>query len=417
MPTNKIISVIGLGYIGLPTAVMLASKGCKVNGVDINPLVVDSINNGIAHIDEPGLGIELNKQINSGKMRAYSDPVVSDVYIIAVPTPFIGEYKADLSYVDQAINSITAQLKPGDLIILESTCPVGTTLRIRDIVIKRRPDLNLAKEGVASAQVDINFAYCPERVLPGNIMEELRKNDRIVGGVTNQCSSKAKELYQIFVQGEIHTTDSKTAEMAKLTENSYRDVNIAFANEISMICDDLKINTSELIRLANKHPRVKILEPGVGVGGHCIAIDPWFIVESAPVRAKIIKLARQVNIEKTQWVYEKILNEIRKKNKKNVMIGLMGLTFKPNVSDLRESPALSIACKISNIENIKIVISEPNIDRLPIELSKKNVCLDNTDAYYSDLDLIIILVNHKEYGPLLNQSNSKKIIDYCGLIH
>lgn len=416
MTTNKIISVIGLGYIGLPTAVMLASKGCKVNGVDINPLVVDSINNGIAHIDEPGLGIELNKQINSGKIRAYSNPVESDVYIIAVPTPFISGYKADLSYVDQAINSIAAKLKPGDLIILESTSPVGTTLRIRDIVIKARPDLNLAKEGVASVQVDVNIAYCPERVLPGNIMEELILNDRIVGGVTSQCSRKARDLYQIFVQGEIHTTDSKTAEMAKLTENSYRDVNIAFANEVSMICDDLKINTSELIRLANKHPRVKILEPGVGVGGHCIAIDPWFIVETAPDRAKIIKLARQVNMEKTQWVYKKILNEINKINKKNVLIGLMGLSFKPNVSDLRESPALSIACKISDIENIKIIIREPNINKLPMELCKKNICLNNSADAFDNVDIVIALVKHQEFYPMIKGYKTKNILDFCGLL-
>lgn len=416
MVTNKIISVIGLGYIGLPTAVMLASKGCMVNGVDTNPLVIDSINSGVAHIDEPGLGIELNKQINSGKMRAYSHPVESDIYIIAVPTPFISGYKADLSYVDQAINSIATVLKPGDLIIIESTSPVGTTLRIRDIVINRRPDLNCSEEGVASSQVDINIAYCPERVLPGKIMEELTSNDRIVGGLTSQCSKKAKDLYQIFVQGDIHITDSKTAELAKLTENSYRDVNIAFANEVSMICDDLQINTNELIRLANKHPRVKILEPGVGVGGHCIAIDPWFIVESAPGRAKIIKLARQVNIEKTQWVYDKILTEKNSINKKFVRIGIMGLAFKPDVGDLRESPALDIVLKLALNKDIKIILSEPNIYKLPTEFNNLNICLDNSINALDDVDILISLVKHKEFISVIKNHKGNKIIDFCGLL-
>jgi UDP-N-acetyl-D-mannosaminuronic acid dehydrogenase len=414
MTPKKKICVIGLGYIGLPTAVMFASKGCSVNGVDINSNVVNLINNGIPHIDEPGLTLELNKQINSGRLKAFNLPIKSDVYIIAVPTPFSGNFKADLSYIDKAVNSIASLIKLGDLIILESTSPVGTTLRIRDALIAYRPDLNICQENNTNAEVNINIAYCPERVLPGRIMEELSLNDRIVGGITNECSRKAKELYQIFVDSEIHTTDSKTAELAKLTENSFRDVNIAFANEVSMICDDLQINTGELIRLANKHPRVNILEPGVGVGGHCIAIDPWFIVESAPSRAKIIKLARQVNNEKTQWVYEKILRKRNCINKKQVKLGIMGLSFKPNVGDLRESPAMDIVLKLAKNQDVSIILSEPNINKLPLGLEGQNITLDNNLDAFKDVDLIITLVKHKEFFSMTKLYKNKNIIDFCG---
>ncbi len=412
----KKICVIGLGYIGLPTAVMFASKGCNVNGFDINSDVVNLINSGKPHIDEPGLILELNKQIKSGNLKAFNRPIESDVYIIAVPTPFGGDYKADLSYVDKAVESITPLIKSGDLIILESTSPVGTTLRIRDALATNRPDLNIFQENNPKVEGDINLVYCPERVLPGRIMEELSANDRIVGGITNECSKKAKELYKLFVEGEIHITDSKTAELAKLTENSFRDVNIAFANEVSMICDDLQINASELIRLSNMHPRVNILEPGVGVGGHCIAIDPWFIVESNPTRAKIIKLAREVNNNKTQWVYEKILTEKNNIKQKILKIGIMGLSFKPNVGDLRESPAMVIALKLALNTDAIIIISEPNLNKIPSEFASLKVYLDNSADAFEDTDMIVALVKHKEFPPMIKRYENKNILDFCGLL-
>lgn len=416
MTSKKKICVIGLGYIGLPTAVMFASKGCNVNGVDKNSDVVNLINSGKPHIDEPGLILELNKQINSGNLKAFKLPIESDVYIIAVPTPFGDDYKADLSYVDEAVESITPLLKLGDLIILESTSPVGTTLRIRDTLATNRPDLNIFQEINTKVEKDIYIAYCPERVLPGRIMEELCANDRIVGGITNECSKKAKELYKLFVDGEIHITDSKTAELAKLTENSFRDVNIAFANEVSMICDDLQINASELIRLSNMHPRVNILEPGVGVGGHCIAIDPWFIVESDPTRAKIIKLAREVNNNKTQWVYEKIITKKNNIKHKVFKIGIMGLSFKPNVGDLRESPAMDIALKLALNTDAIIILNEPNINKIPSEFASLKAYLDNSEDAFEDADMIVALVKHQEFPLMIKRYENKNILDFCGLL-
>lgn len=415
MSTTK-ICVIGLGYIGLPTAVMFASRGYIVNGFDIDSNVVNLINNGTPHINEPGLVLELNKVINSGNLKAFNQPIESDIYIVAVPTPLGHDFKANLSCVDKAIETITPLIKSGDLIVIESTCPLGTTLRIRNALITNRPDLNFIKENNKNKEVDINIAYCPERVLPGRIIEELTTNDRIVGGITNECSIKAKKLYKKFVDGEIHITDSRTAELAKLTENSFRDLNIAFANEISMICDDLQINTNELIRLSNMHPRVNILEPGVGVGGHCIAIDPWFIVESDPARTKLIKQAREVNNNKTQWVYEKIKTQINHTKHKVLKIGIMGLSFKPNVGDLRESPAMNIALKLATNTEATIIINEPNIDTIPTEFTGLNTYLDNREDAFEHADLIVVLVSHQEFFTTIKKYKNKKILDFCGLL-
>ncbi|GAB6074876.1 UDP-N-acetyl-D-mannosamine dehydrogenase [Nautilia lithotrophica] len=396
------INVIGLGYIGLPTAALLANKGYDVHGVDIMQDVVDTINRGEIHIVEPDLDTFVKAAVNSGKLKADTKPTEADVFIIAVPTPF---HKSgyniptpNINFVISATKSIAPYVKSGNIVILESTSPVGTTEKIAEI---------LKEEGVDISKIYI--AHCPERVLPGKIMQELVENDRIVGGLTSEATKKVAEFYKTFVSGEVLKTDAKTAELCKLTENSFRDVNIAFANELSIICDKYGINVWELRELANRHPRVNILYPGVGVGGHCIAVDPWFIVSDAKDKAKLIKTAREVNNYKTEWVIEKIKNEILKyelENSNKPKVALMGLAFKPDIDDLRESPALYIARRLNN-EFDNLLFVEPNInkfDEFEIIDYKKAV---------EQADIVVFLVSHKKFKNLIIED--KKILDFCGV--
>ncbi|CAN7339655.1 UDP-N-acetyl-D-mannosamine dehydrogenase [Variovorax paradoxus] len=401
--TFKTISVIGLGYIGLPTAAVLASRKIKVIGVDVNQKAVDIINSGQIHIVEPDLDIVVHAAVTEGYLRATIRPEPADAFLIAVPTPFksgpTGDHEPDLSYIESASRSIAPVLKKGDLVILESTSPVGATEQMADWLAEARPDLSFPQ--INGEESDIRVAYCPERVLPGQVLRELIQNDRVIGGVTQKCSAAAIELYKNFVLGDCIVTNARTAEMCKLTENSFRDVNIAFANELSIIADKLKIDVWELIRLANRHPRVKILQPGPGVGGHCIAVDPWFIVSSAPVESKLIKTARAVNDSKPSWIIYKVdeavasyLKENSKESIEGVRIVCYGLAFKANIDDLRESPALEIVRQLSSKYSKKVYVVEPNINVLPSTLSSVElVALE--DAQLGDIH--VMLVDHDEF--------------------
>lgn len=398
------IVMMGLGYIGLPTAALLASKGVNVVGVDINPRTVDIINQGKIHIVETGLESLVKEMVSTGNLRATTEPVPADAYIIAVPTPFKDNHEPDLSYIQSATKSLAPYLSKGNLIILESTSPVGTTDKLATWIAEERHDLNLVGE-----DKDIHIAYCPERVLPGKILTELVTNDRIIGGLTDKSTKAAVDLYSLFVEGKSLTTDSHTAEMAKLTENSFRDVNIAFANELSLICDKLDINVWKLIEFANYHPRVNILQPGPGVGGHCIAVDPWFIVNANPEQSQLIKQARVVNDAKPEWVIEKIRSAAKALNKP--VIGCLGLAFKPDVDDLRESPSLRIAKQVHKEGIGKLIVAEPNISEY-----------DGLDLReYKDVikqsDILVILVKHKEFSGLNNLITKNQIvIDACGIM-
>ena len=399
---NKKICVIGLGYIGLPTAALLANKGYKVHGVDVVQSTVDTINRGEIHIVEPELDTFVQAAVKSGKLKADLKPVEADVFIIAVPTPFHDGYVPNVDYVESATKAIAPYVKDENIVILESTSPVGTTDMVEEV---------LKGEGVDTSKLYI--AHCPERVLPGHIMRELVENDRIVGGTTREATRKTAEFYKTFVSGEVLETDAKTAEMAKLTENSFRDVNIAFANELSILCDKFGIDVWELISLTNRHPRVNVLQPGAGVGGHCIAVDPWFIVHAAKeadVEANIIKTAREVNTYKTEWVIEKIKNEALKfenENGKKPTIACMGLAFKPDIDDLRESPALYIAKRLTNeLENVVCV--EPNI---PVD-AKLDLKLIKLDIALEEADIVTFLVAHKEFKGLGVKTN----LDFCGVL-
>jgi len=397
---NLSICVIGLGYIGLPTASLLGTKGYAVHGVDVSSKVVDTINKGKIHIVEPDLDIMVKSAVNAGNLKAGLEPVEADVFIIAVPTPFKDGYEPDLSYVESATQMISPFVKPGNLVILESTSPVGTT----DEVVAK-----ILKENGHDTEKAVFVAHCPERVLPGRILIELVENDRIVGGVNPLATEKAVEFYNTFVRGEVLSTDSRTAEMAKLTENSSRDVSIAFANELSLICDDEGINVWELISLANRHPRVNILKPGPGVGGHCIAVDPWFIVARSPEHAKLIKTARLVNDAKPDWVIEKVKSRAEKF--KHPVIGCLGLAFKADIDDLRESPSVDIVRKLIK-ENVgKILISEPNLE------SHNEFELMSCDEVIKQADIILLLVDHKEYkGIKTLELNEKVFIDTRGIL-
>jgi|TARA_B110000879_G_scaffold44632_1_gene63100 UDP-N-acetyl-D-mannosaminuronic acid dehydrogenase len=404
MPFND-ISVVGLGYIGLPTAAMFASRRKNVVGVDINQKTVDTINAGNIHIVEPELDILVRAAVSQGYLRAVTQPEPADAFLIAVPTPFLpvtkeGEIpQPDLRFVESASQAIASVLKKGDLVILESTSPVGATEQMAEWLADRRPDLTFPQtHGVES---DIRVAHCPERVLPGHVVRELVENDRIIGGMTERCSEEAIELYKIFVEGECVVTNARTAEMAKLTENASRDVNIAFANELSIICDKLKINVWDLIRLSNRHPRVNILQPGPGVGGHCIAVDPWFIVSSSPGEAKLISTARRVNNFKPKWVIEKVKVAIADFLQSNpqmsvgdVVIACYGLSFKPDIDDLRESPSMAIAQNIAEFHKGKVLGVEPNINDLSPSL---NIELVSFDIAETQADIAVLLVDHKEF--------------------
>ena len=404
MPFNT-ISVVGLGYIGLPTAAMFASRRKNVVGVDINQKTVDIINAGNIHIVEPELDILVKTAVSQGYLRAVTKPEPADAFLMAVPTPLLpvtkeGEIpQPDLSFVESASKAIAPVLKKGDLVILESTSPVGTTEVMAEWLANSRPDLTFPQtHGIES---DIRVAHCPERVLPGHVVRELVDNDRIIGGMTERCSEAAIQLYKIFVEGECVVTNARTAEMAKLTENASRDVSIAFANELSIICDKLEINVWELIRLANRHPRVNILNPGPGVGGHCIAVDPWFIVSSAPGESNLISTARKVNSFKPKWFAEKVkiaiadfLQSNPQKGVGDVVIACYGLSFKPDIDDLRESPSLSIAQNIAEFHKGTVLGVEPNITRLP---AAYNIELVSFDAAEARANIALMLVDHKEF--------------------
>ncbi|MBV2225999.1 MAG: UDP-N-acetyl-D-mannosamine dehydrogenase [Sphingobacterium mizutaii] len=398
----KVVTV-GLGYIGLPTSALIANGGIPVHGVDISQHVVDTINAGKIHIVEPDLDKAVAKAVQEGFLKAGTAPVSADTYLIVVPTPFKGDHEPDISYVQAATEAVLPLLKEGDLYIIESTSPVGTTEKMMALIFSKRPEL----EG------KISLAYCPERVLPGNVMYELVHNDRVIGGVNEESTKKAIEFYSQFVKGELHPTNARTAEMCKLTENSSRDVQIAFANELSLICDKAGINVWELINLANKHPRVNILQPGCGVGGHCIAVDPYFIVSEFPLESRIIAKAREVNNHKAFWVAEKIKEarkEFQLKYNKEPKIALMGMAFKPNIDDLRESPAKYIVQRVlqdANEEEYFIV--EPNIHEHKIfKLTDYKEAIEKSDV-------IAFLVAHNEFKRIAIPNN-KVVLDFCGVI-
>ncbi len=401
------LSVIGLGYIGLPTAAAFASRQKQVVGVDINQHAVDTINRGEIHIVEPDLDRVVKTAVSAGYLRATTTPEAADAYLIAVPTPFKGDHEPDMVYVEAAARSIAPVLKKGALVILESTSPVGATELMAGWLAEMRPDLTFPQQ--AGEQADINIAYCPERVLPGQVMVELIKNDRVIGGMTPVCSARASELYNIFLEGECVVTNARTAEMCKLTENSFRDVNIAFANELSLICADQGINVWELIRLANRHPRVNILQPGPGVGGHCIAVDPWFIVAQNPEQARLIRTAREVNDHKPFWVIDKVKANVADclaasdKRASELKIACFGLAFKPNIDDLRESPAMEIAQLIAQWHSGETLVVEPNIHQLPKKLDGlcSRVSLETAPA---SADVIVMLVDHSQFKAISGEA-------------
>jgi UDP-N-acetyl-D-mannosaminuronic acid dehydrogenase len=396
------VTLMGLGYIGLPTAALLTKNNIQVHGVDINPVVVETINAGKIHFIEPDLLDNVKTAVETGLLEASSEPVASDVFIIVVPTPFKGNHEPDISYVISATKKIIPFLKENDLYIIESTSPIGTTEKMRDLIYLERPEL----------RDKLFIAYCPERVLPGNIMYELEHNDRVIGGIDARSTEKATAFYKRFVHSTIYGTNSKTAEMCKLTENASRDVQIAFANELSIICDKAGINVWELIELANKHPRVKILQPGSGVGGHCIAVDPWFIVSDYPLETKIIGSAREVNNYKAFWCSEKINNakiQFELTVGRKPVIACMGLAFKPDIDDLRESPAKYITQKIMQSENNStILIVEPNIGNHPV------FKLTDYAEAYEKADIVAFLVAHKQFKTLAYRED-KIILDFCGI--
>ncbi len=402
---NK-VSVIGLGYIGLPTAAVIASRGVEVVGVDVSQHAVDTINQGKIHIVEPDLDMLVQSAVTTGKLRATTEPEPADVFLIAVPTPFSDGHKPDVSFIEAAVKKMAPVLEKGNLVILESTSPVGTTEKISQWLSEIRADLSFPHQ--SREQADIQIAHCPERVLPGYVIQELVTNDRVIGGLTPYCAEKAKTLYQLFVKADCIITDANTAEMAKLTENSFRDVNIAFANELSMICDKLNINVWELIKLANRHPRVNILNPGAGVGGHCIAVDPWFIVDSAPDQARLIRTAREVNDSKPEFV----INKIRKVAEafKQPKIALLGLAFKADIDDLRESPAVSIAEKVINESLGEVLIVEPHIKELPDKLQANHVKLVNLTDGISAANIIVSLTDHSVFKQVKPSILHEKII-------
>lgn len=414
------VSVIGLGYIGLPTAVLLAQNGTSVIGIDINQHVVDSVNAGKLHIVEPELDSALKYVVEKSCLRATNMPEPADAFIIAVPTPFTTGHKPDVSYIEGAVKALAPVLKKGNLVILESTSPVGTTERLSTWLAAARPDLSFPQQ--AGDDADVQIAHCPERVLPGKVLRELVSNDRVVGGMSAKASKMATELYRVFVKGDIVTTTTRTAEMCKLTENSFRDVNIAFANELSIICDKLNIDVWELIRLANRHPRVNVLQPGCGVGGHCIAVDPWFIVDSVPNEARLIRNAREINDHKSEWVLEKIkrtitdiLTQKHGSTLSDIKVACLGLAFKPDIDDLRESPAILIAQSIAKL-GCQVLAVEPNIESLPEKLSRSNVALVQIEDALANADIICVLVKHSIFIKNKNITGHKHIIDTVGLI-
>ncbi len=396
----KKICVMGLGYIGLPTSALLANRGFQVHGVDINPETIEIINQGKIHIVEPELDTFVKAAVDSGKLKASLTPAEADVFMLAVPTPFHKDSgdtpRPNIDYVLAATQAIVPFVKEGNIVILESTSPVGTTDEVARV---------LREGGVDTDKVYV--AHCPERVLPGHIMRELIENDRVVGGITPEATKVTAEFYRTFVEGEVLETEARTAEMAKLTENSCRDVQIAFANELSLICDKMDIDVWELIRLANRHPRINILTPGVGVGGHCIAVDPWFIVDSDPENAQLIRKGREVNLRKTEWVIEKIKGEAAKLGKEKPVVALMGLAFKPDIDDLRESPAVHVANALKDESGMDVLFVEPNIETHP------KFVITDVESACEKADLIVFLVKHKVFMELTD--TKAQVLDFCGV--
>jgi UDP-N-acetyl-D-mannosaminuronic acid dehydrogenase len=411
------VCVVGLGYIGLPTAAVMAHCGLQVVGLDINPTVVRTINSGHVHIVEPDLEDSVRAAVRSGRLRATSEPCPADAFLIAVPTPFTGnDHRPDISYVESAACSIAGVLKPGNLIILESTSPVGTTEHITALLTQQRTDLTFPDRPETKANIQV--VYCPERVLPGRILTELVTNDRLIGGMSPYCAKKACDLYRHFVQGELLLTNARTAEMAKLAENAFRDVNIAFANELSILCDRLQVDVWELIRLANRHPRVKILQPGPGVGGHCVAVDPWFLVDAAPECARLIRTAREVNDAKPDYIIARVLEKLE--HIPNPVIACLGLAFKADVDDLRESPAVHIVERLAARSRAPILVAEPFIRALPPSLNGAsglhNIHLVSADQAVAQANVVVLLVSHRAFAGIDRaQLHGKTVIDTRGV--
>jgi UDP-N-acetyl-D-mannosaminuronic acid dehydrogenase len=413
------ISVIGLGYIGLPTAAVFASRKVKVIGVDVNDHAVETINKGNIHIVEPDLDIVVRATVTEGYLRATTIPEPAEAFLIAVPTPFKDNHQPDLSYIHAAAETIAPVISKGNLIILESTSPVGTTEKLSEWLSEFRPDLTFPHQ--AGEESDIRLAHCPERVLPGRVMHELISNDRVIGGLTPKCSDIAAQLYKTFVRGDCIITNARTAEMCKLTENASRDVSIAFANELSMICEELDINVWELISLANRHPRVNILQPGPGVGGHCIAVDPWFIISKTPDTAMLMKTAREVNEKKPHWVIEQVKRVVQEtisnhKSITDVKIACFGLSFKADIDDLRESPAVEITTELARLYPGRILAVEPHIKQLPANLKASGITLSSVGDAIAKADVIVMLVEHKIFKALnITPESGKHIVDTKGI--
>lgn len=421
MKQFETICVVGLGYIGLPTAAVFASRRKKVIGVDINAATVETINEGKIHIVEPELDIAVQSTVTSGYLKATTSPEPADAFLIAVPTPFTDDHQPDLSFISAAAKAIAPVLERGNIVILESTSPVGATEQLATWLKAERPDLTFPQDEADNCE--INVAHCPERVLPGKVIHELISNDRVIGGLSKKCAERAAELYKIFVNGECILTDARTAEMCKLTENASRDVSIAFANELSIICEKQGIDVWELIRLANRHPRVNILQPGAGVGGHCIAVDPWFIISQTPEEAKLIKTAREVNETKPLWVINQVrvaleahLNQSPTKTAEQVKIACFGLSFKADIDDLRESPAVDITLELSKQLLAKIIAVEPHIEQLPPELTAAGITLISAGDAIAQADIMVLLVDHKLFKEMkITQNSGKVLVDTRGL--
>ena len=405
------ISVIGLGYIGLPTAAVIASNNIKVVGVDVNQHAVDTINEGCIHIVEPGLEELVNVAVAEGYLKAFTAPQKADAYLIAVPTPFKGgNHEPDLKYIEAASKALAPVLEKGNLVVLESTSPVGATEKMAQWLAEARPDLSFPHQMENGEKSDIQIAHCPERVLPGQVIRELVENDRIIGGLDAHSTEAATAVYKLFVKkGECIATDARTAEMSKLTENAFRDVNIAFANELSLICDKQGINVWELIKLANRHPRVNILQPGCGVGGHCIAVDPWFIVNQNPKTAKLINQARLINDYKPKYVVEQVKAAVQ--GIERPKIACLGLAFKPDIDDLRESPALEITTELA-LAGFDILAVEPNIHELPAKYSSlENIQLSSLDKALEQADVVVVLVKHSQFIGLEYPANTLDFVN------
>lgn len=414
------ISMIGLGYIGLPTAALFAARGVPVTGVDVSQRVVNTINAGKIHIVEPELDGIVHKAVTEGWLRASTTPEASDAFIIAVPTPFKADHEPDLSYIEAAAKAVAPVLKAGDLVVLESTSPVGATEKMSVWMAEARPDLSFPQ--TAGEEADVQVAHCPERVLPGQVVRELVENDRVIGGMTARASRMAVELYQIVVRGDCVVTDARTAEMCKLVENASRDVSIAFANELSVLCDGFDIDVRELISLANRHPRVNILQPGAGVGGHCIAVDPWFLIASAPEQARLIRQAREVNDDKPKWVLDKgrdaileTLSAAPGRTMSDITVACLGLAFKPDIDDLRESPALAITRDFGRL-GCRVLAVEPHIEELPGDFDGLPVALTPLDKALETADIVIVLVKHTAFRSLREAiPEGRTLIDVVGI--